>query len=192
MKKSKIYTRTGDQGETGLVSGNRTLKSDLRIDLYGELDELNSRLGFSSALLAAEPELQGVIHFIHQVQSAIFDLGSNLACEVEHRATYQLPQITDGFVGAMELEIDRLDAELEPLKNFILPGGSSLAGSVHLCRTNARTVERKLIHYHDLSREELPLNSIRFLNRLSDYLFVLARYVNKVKKVDEIPWRPRA
>ncbi len=191
MKKSKIYTRTGDQGETGLVSGNRTLKSDLRIDLYGELDELNSRLGFCGSLLSDELELQPIVHFLHNVQSAIFDLGSNLACEVEHRATYQLPQISDEFVGDIELEIDKLDADLEPLKNFILPGGTALAASVHLCRTNARTVERKLIHYHDLSREELPQNSIRFLNRLSDYLFVLARYVNKTKKVEEIPWRPR-
>ncbi len=191
MKKSKIYTRTGDLGETGLVSGNRTLKSDLRIDLYGELDELNSRLGFSASLLASELEFQPVVDFLHHIQSAIFDLGSNLACEVEHRATYKLPQISDEFVGDIELEIDKLDADLDPLKNFILPGGTSLAASVHLCRTNARTVERKLIHYHDLSREELPLNSIRFLNRLSDYLFVLARFVNKIKKVDEIPWRSR-
>jgi cob(I)alamin adenosyltransferase len=191
MKKSKIYTRTGDAGETGLVSGNRTLKSDLRIDLYGELDELNSRIGFCCAQLTTELELQQTVNFLHHVQSAIFDLGSNLACEVEHRATYQLPQISDEFVGDLELEIDKLDADLEPLKNFILPGGSPLAAAVHLCRTNARTVERKLIHYYDVSREELPQNSIRFLNRLSDYLFVLARYVNKVKKVEEIPWRPR-
>jgi cob(I)alamin adenosyltransferase len=191
MKKSKIYTKTGDLGETGLVSGNRTLKSDLRIDLYGELDELNSRLGFSCSQLSLELELQQTVNFLHHVQSAIFDLGSNLACELENRAKYNLPQISDQFIEDLELEIDKLDAELEPLKNFILPGGTNLSASIHLCRTNTRTVERKLIQYHQESGEELPFNSIKFLNRLSDYLFVLARYVNKLKGCEEIPWKPR-
>lgn len=191
MKKSKIYTKTGDEGETGLVSGNRTLKSDLRIDLYGELDELNSRLGFSCSQIATELEFQQTIHFLHHIQSAIFDLGSNLACEVENRAKFNLPQISSEFIQDMELEIDKMDAELAPLKNFILPGGSVIAASIHLGRTNTRTVERKLIHYFHETKEELPINSIQFLNRLSDYLFVLARYVNKSKKIEEICWKPR-
>lgn len=191
MKKSKIYTKTGDQGETGLVSGNRTLKSDLRIDLYGELDELNSRLGYACSHLVTELEFQQIVNFLHHVQSAIFDLGSNLACEVENRSKYNLPQISDEFVEDMEFEIDKLDAELESLKNFILPGGSVMASSLHLCRTNTRTVERKIIHYFEVTKEELPANSLKFLNRLSDYLFVLARYVNKLKCVEEISWKPR-
>jgi cob(I)alamin adenosyltransferase len=191
MKKSKIYTRTGDQGETGLVSGNRTLKSDLRIDLYGELDELNSRIGFACSQLSLEIIFHPIVDSIHHVQSAIFDLGSNLACEVENRAQYNLPQISDHFIEEIETEIDKLDAQLDPLKNFILPGGTLLASSIHLCRTSARSVERKIIHYHDVTREELPANSVKFLNRLSDYLFVLARYVNKVKGVEEINWKPR-
>jgi cob(I)alamin adenosyltransferase len=191
MKKSKIYTKTGDQGETGLVSGNRTLKSDSRIDLYGELDELNSRIGLSCSHLSLELEFQQTVNFLHHIQSAIFDLGSNLACEVENRAKFNLPQISDEFIGDLELEIDRLDHELAPLKNFILPGGTVVSSTIHLCRTNARTVERKLIEYFETTKEELPANSIIFLNRLSDYLFVLARYVNKMKSVEEIAWKPR-
>ncbi len=191
MKKSKIYTKTGDKGETGLVSGNRTSKSDIRIDLYGELDELNSRIGLSCSKLAQELEFQQTVNFLHHIQSAIFDLGSNLACEVENRAKYKLPQISDEFVKDLELEIDRLDHELPPLQNFILPGGTVLAASIHLCRTNVRTVERKFIQFFESTQEELPLNSIIFLNRLSDYFFVLARYVNKIKSVEEIGWKPR-
>jgi cob(I)alamin adenosyltransferase len=191
MKKSKVYTKTGDQGETGLVSGNRTLKSDLRIDLYGELDELNSRLGFACSELGEDITFQQIINFFHHVQSAIFDLGSNLACEIENRAKFNLPQISKEFIEDIELEIDKLDSELQPLKNFILPGGSKTASAIHLCRTNARSVERKLVHYFDVTKEELPENSIIFLNRLSDYLFTLARYVNKAKGVEEITWKPR-
>ena len=191
MKKSKVYTKTGDQGETGLVSGNRTLKSDARIELYGELDELNSRIGVSCSELSSEISFQQIVNFLHHVQSAIFDLGSNLACEVENREKYKLPQISNEFIEDIELEIDKLDSELPTLKNFILPGGSKIASTIHLCRTNARSVERKLVHYFDVTKEELPENSLIFLNRLSDYLFVLARYVNKVKGVEEITWKPR-
>ncbi len=192
MKKSKIYTRTGDKGETALVSGNRIPKSDLRIDLYGELDELNSRLGLCASQLSSELEFQQIINFLHILQSAIFDLGSNLACEEEFRHKYKLPQLSDEFVIDLEQEIDRLDSELQPLKNFILPGGSVVSSNLHLCRTNARKVERKMVLFSTTDREPLPANSLIFINRLSDYFFVLARYVNKAKGVEEIPWRPRS
>ena len=191
MKKSKIYTKTGDKGETGLVSGNRTLKSDLRIDLYGELDELNSRIGFSCSLMTSEIEFQQTVTFLHHIQSAIFDLGSNLACEVENRSKFKLPQISLEFIVDLELEIDKLDSTLAVLKNFILPGGTLISSSLHLCRTNSRSVERKLVHYFQETHEALPDNSMAFLNRLSDYLFVLSRYVNKTKGVEEIEWKPR-
>lgn len=191
MKKAKIYTKTGDRGETSLVSGARTSKSDLRIDLYGELDELNSRVGYACSRLATDLEFQQIVQFLHHVQSAIFDLGSNLACEVENRGKYNLPQISDQFIQDLEFEIDKLDAELDPIKYFILPGGSLAASALHLCRTNTRTVERKSIHYHKSTGEELPANTLIFLNRLSDYFFILARYVNKLLKVEEISWIPR-
>ncbi len=191
MKKSKVYTKTGDAGETGLVSGNRTLKSDLRIELYGELDELNSRIGLACSLLGSDLKFIQVINFLHHIQSAIFDLGSNLACEVDNRERYNLPQISNEFIQDIELEIDKLDSELEPLKNFILPGGSIVSSSIHLCRTNARSVERKLVHYFNYTKEELPANSIVFLNRLSDYFFVLSRHTNKIMGNEEITWKPR-
>lgn len=191
MKKSRIYTKTGDQGETGLVSGSRTSKSDARIDLYGELDELNSRVGLACSHMSGDLEFQQILNFLHHVQSAIFDLGSNLACEVESRAKFNLPQISDQFISDLEFEIDKLDAELSPLKNFILPGGSIISSELHMCRTNTRSVERKLISYHASSKEELPANSLIFLNRLSDYFFVLARFANKLKDVKEIEWKPR-
>lgn len=188
MKKSKVYTKTGDAGKTGLVSGNRISKADARIDLYGELDELNSRVGVSTSYLA---QFKTELDFLHHIQSAIFDLGSNLACEVENRQKYNLPQITDEFIAEIEKEIDRMDHELEPLKNFILPGGTHAAATLHVCRTGARSVERKTIHYFETTKEELPQNAVIFLNRLSDYFFILARYVNKKAQVSEIEWKPR-
>ena len=190
MKKSKIYTKTGDEGKTSLVSGNRTFKSDLRIDLYGELDELNSRIGYSYALL---PEgMTEIKNFLHVIQSALFDLGSNMACEFENREKFNLPQLTEDLITQIEKEIDGMDKDLEPLKNFILPGGTAASASIHLARTGSRNVERKLVHYEHVTKEVLPPLSIIFLNRLSDYFFVLARYVNKKMNCPEILWKPRS
>jgi cob(I)alamin adenosyltransferase len=189
VKKSKIYTKTGDEGETGLVSGNRIIKSDMRIDLYGELDELNSRVGFSCSLLPAHPEIQ---QFLQIIQSALFDLGSNMACEFENRSKFNLPQLDEKLIASMEEHIDSMDKDLPALKNFILPGGSQAVSSIHLARTCARSVERKIIHYQHITKEELPALSIVFLNRLSDYFFVLARYVNQREKGKEITWIARS
>lgn len=188
MEKSKIYTRTGDAGDTGLVSGNRILKSDLRIDLYGEMDELNSRIGFACSLMLQN---SSEVPFIHIIQSALFDLGSNMACEIENRQKFNLPQLTEALIQEIEQEIDRLDSNLKPLKNFILPGGSPSSAAWHLARTSARSVERKLVQYNKDTKEELPFLSLIFLNRLSDYFFVLARYVGKTENVAEIIWKPR-
>jgi cob(I)alamin adenosyltransferase len=191
MKRSKIYTKSGDSGQTGLVSGNRTSKADRRIDLYGELDELNSRLGVSCSYLESEAIFEAQLNFLRLIQSAIFDLGSNLACEAEHWEKYKLPQLGDDFIAEIEKEIDQLDSQLEPLKNFILPGGSVAASSLHLCRTCTRSVERKLVSFREETKEAIPENSLIFLNRMSDYFFVLSRYVNKVQKKEEIAWKPR-
>lgn len=189
MSKSKIYTKTGDEGKTALVSGNRISKSDLRIDLYGEVDELNSRIGFACSLL--DKNFAQEINFIHILQSALFDLGSNLACEEEKRSSFKLPQLSEKLVKDMESEIDRMDSQLDVLKNFILPGGSAAASALHLARTSARSVERKLVSYKIESGEELPDFSLIILNRLSDYFFVMARFVNKGMDQMEISWKPR-
>lgn len=190
MKKSKIYTKTGDNGETGLVSGNRASKSDLRIDLYGEVDELNSRIGFVGSLLSGKHSQEE--HFLQLIQSALFDLGSNIACEFENRPKYQLPQLNQKVMDDLEAEIDRMDAGLEPLKNFILPGGTLASSAIHLARTGSRKVERLLIHYQDETKEELPDFCLPFMNRLSDYFFVLARYINKAERGKEVAWKPRS
>ncbi len=190
MKKTKIYTKTGDTGETGLVSGNRVSKAELRLEIYGEMDELNSRLGFSISLLIQDAFFTSTVQYLQKIQSALFDLGSNMACEASFRAQFKLPQLTMAFIESMESEIDRMDADLLPLKNFILPGGTLPASSLHLCRTSARNVERKLVHFFSVTQEELPTFSTMFLNRLSDYLFVLARYVNHYQKGQEIFWKP--
>ena len=189
MKKSRVYTKTGDKGQTGLVSGSRISKADHRIDLYGELDELNSRIGLACTYL---PEgFTEELEVLHAIQSSIFDLGSNLACESEKRAEYKLPQISEHHVTELELEIDRMEEGLESLKNFILPGGSVAGATFHLCRTNARSVERKLIAFNELTKEALPQNSLEFLNRLSDYFFVFARYINHKQGQPETAWKPR-
>lgn len=114
MKKSGIYTGTGDEGKTGLVSGNRIMKSDFRIDAYGDLDELNSRIGYACSYL--DNNFSEEIKFLHTIQSALFDLGSNMACEFENRSKYNLPQLTDQLIKEVEAEIDRMDAQLTPLK----------------------------------------------------------------------------
>jgi cob(I)alamin adenosyltransferase len=189
MKKSNIYTRTGDEGITGLVSGNRIVKSDPRIDLYGDLDELNSRIGFACSCL--DSKFNTEINFLHTIQSALFDLGSNMACEFENREKFKLPQISNQLIKEMENEIDRMDAILKPLKNFILPGGSLASSAFHLARTGTRNVERKLIGFQESTKEELPVLSIIFLNRLSDYFFVLSRFINETDKIPEILWKPK-
>lgn len=190
MKKSKVYTKTGDKGETGLVGGSRALKSDHRIDLYGEVDELNSRIGFATSLLAQENKFTEILNLLHRIQSALFDLGSNLACEEENRAKFKLPQIKEKAITEMEESIDKMDGELEPLKSFILPGGSLASAALHLCRTSARNVERKMVAYHNESGEALPDHALAYINRLSDYFFVLARYVNHQQNGKEILWIP--
>lgn len=190
MKKSKIYTQTGDTGETGLVSGSRVSKGDDRIDLYGEVDELNARVGLAVAWMRQEKDFLQEIAALESIQSQLFDLGSNLAIEADKLKDWKLPHLNEQSVLSLETEIDRMDAELEPLKNFILPGGTFLASALHLCRTGTRRVERQMVKFSETSGEELPAHGLRFINRLSDYFFVLARYTNKQVGQKETLWKP--
>jgi cob(I)alamin adenosyltransferase len=189
MSKSKIYTKSGDLGETSLVSGTRRPKSDARIDLYGEIDELNSRVGYACALLAREKDFAPQLALLQQIQSALFDLGSNVACEAATRAQFKLPSMSPKLINQLEQQMDVMDAALPELKNFILPGGSHAAAAVHLCRTSTRTVERKLVAFAHTSGEELPEFALQFLNRLSDYFFVLARHLNYARSIPETQWK---
>ncbi|MFP5492824.1 MAG: cob(I)yrinic acid a,c-diamide adenosyltransferase [Bacteriovoracia bacterium] len=189
MKKSNIYTRTGDKGETGLVSGTRTLKSDSRIDMYGDLDELNSRVGVVISLMSEYEDMSEIKKHLEDVQCSLFDLGSNLACEADKRDEWKLPQISKNSVTLLEDKIDEMESELTPLKTFILPGGHFIASQIHLCRTCSRSVERKMVDFMTTRQEPLPENSLIFMNRLSDYFFVLARWVNKHFEINETPWK---
>lgn len=189
MAKSKVYTKTGDKGQTGLVSGTRVSKGSERLSLYGDVDELNSHLGMLISLLRNENCLGDEADFIEEIQSKLFDLGSNLACEKENAEKYKLPQITEVYITKLEEHIDSLDKNLVPLKNFILPGGCIASSQAHICRTVCRRVERELVHFNDSNPDQLPSLSIEFLNRLSDYLFITARAINNELEVDEILWR---
>jgi cob(I)alamin adenosyltransferase len=184
MKKAAVYTRTGDKGSTGLVGGTRLKKSDTRINLYGEIDELNSFIGLGISFLNKNFDKT----FLQEIQSSLFDLGSNLACEKEKRIEYKLPQIHESKILKLELEIDKMDESLGPLKSFILPGGSQESSAFHVCRTVCRRIERQMVDFEEHNPGEIPVNSLSFINRLSDYFFILARYLNQVLKIEEVKW----
>jgi cob(I)alamin adenosyltransferase len=181
----KIYTRTGDDGTTGLLGPGRVRKSDGRVEAYGSVDELNAALGVARALdregwLAAEIEV---------IQTKLFALGAELAASTpEPPAT--LERIGEEDVAALERTIDRLDGELPALRNFILPGGSALAAELHLARAVCRRAERRLVTLMATTAFEPRL--LRYLNRLADLLFVMARWCNVRAGVAEIEWRPKS
>ena len=177
----KIYTRTGDDGTTGLIGPGRVLKCAPRVEAYGSVDELNAALGVARALdhegwLAAE--LEGL-------QSRLFALGAELAA-ADPAAVGTLERIGDGDVAGLERSIDRLDAELPPLRAFVLPAGSALAAQLHLARTVCRRAERRLVELHQ--REPVAPAVMRYLNRLADLLFVMARWCNRRAGVPEHEW----
>ena len=178
----KIYTKTGDKGETGLFGGGRVSKSSTRVDAYGEIDELNSVIG----LVRTEPIDATLDALFARVQSALFDLGAELATPPDSKAELGIPTITDADVLALELAIDRAESELPPLKTFVLPGGCRAAAYLHLGRTVCRRAERRLV---TLGEEEgVRETCIRYLNRLSDALFVLARLANHRAGIADVPW----
>ncbi len=183
---AKIYTKTGDTGQTSLVSGTRVSKGEDRIQLYGDVDELNSHIGYFLSICDDKDSKKILV----KIQSSLFDLGSNLACEESNRDKYKLPQIRESLIQLLESEIDRMDKKLSPLKNFILPGGNPGASYAHICRTVSRRVEVDLVRYTEESKEKAPENAIKLLNRLSDYFFVLSRYINLNSSVEEIIWQP--
>ncbi len=182
----KIYTKRGDHGETDLLGGGRVSKDCVRVEAYGAVDELNACLG----RCAAESEHDDLRQIIRQIQALLFDLGSYLAApNAEGREKASPPVPGDSDVEAIEAQIDALEAELEPLKCFILPGGTLAAAALHLARTVCRRAERRAIALHQL--EPLNAAALRYLNRLSDLLFVLARVENRRAGVADVEWRGR-
>lgn len=183
---TRIYTKTGDDGETFLGSGKRVPKDHPRIVAYGEVDELNSAIGCALSL-----GLDGGLEaMLKPIQNDLFHLGSDLCFEEEDKATIQIPQIEPRHVEFLEHSIDRMNEELKPLENFILPGGAPGAGFLHLARCVCRRAERLLVH---LRRDEkIGAHTIPYLNRLSDFLFVAARYENAKKGRGDVCWNSRA
>lgn len=181
----KIYTKTGDKGETSLIGGTRVKKSDRRLEAYGTVDELNSQIGLLRSELSERSLLVDSQQFLHKVQNQLFKIGSHLACEDEAMRE-KLPAFDPNSVNEIETEIDRLEKCLAPLSNFILPGGTKLASLCHICRTVCRRAERRSAVIEQTTLETLGI--FLFLNRLSDYFFVLARACNKELSIDDVPW----
>jgi cob(I)alamin adenosyltransferase len=178
----KIYTRTGDDGSTGLIGGRRIRKSDLRIDCYGTVDELNASIGLAAVVAAA-----GLAAKLRAAQNDLFVLGSHLAAPADgSKPAVSLPALDESIPARLESEIDAAEADLAPLRNFILPGGSEAAARLHLARTVCRRAERLVVALG--AEQVVPTVIIRYLNRLSDWLFVQARWCNRQQGVEDIPW----
>ena len=178
----KIYTRTGDDGTTGLLGPGRVRKDDPRVEAYGSVDELNAALGVARALDAGG----WVTAELATIQARLFSLGAELAATAAAPLA-NLERITDADVAALEKTIDRLEADLPPLKNFILPAGHVLAAQLHLARTVCRRAERRLVALGEKATVEPRL--VHYLNRLADLLFVMARWCNHRAGVTEVEWR---
>ncbi len=179
----KIYTKTGDAGQTGLFGGVRVDKDDERVEAYGTVDEANAALGIARAA-SSSPELAA---WLEELQSDLFSLGAELACAPGKAETLSMPRIDSARVERLEQLIDEIDARLKPLNTFVLPGGTAVAAALHLARTVARRAERRT---YALSKSVTVSRDILvYLNRLSDLLFVLARHENAVAHVNDVPWR---
>lgn len=183
---TKVYTRTGDDGTTGLGGGQRVRKDSLRIRSFGTVDELNSVIGVALATGLDER----LAKFLRTVQNELFHVGSDLCILEEDKQRFKVPQIEQRHVDALEELMDDLSDELPPLENFVLPGGAIGAAHLHVARTVCRRAERLTIA---LARKE-PIGAfvVKYLNRLSDTLFVMSRYENKMKRVPDVLWDSRA
>ncbi|MEZ4336784.1 MAG: cob(I)yrinic acid a,c-diamide adenosyltransferase [Sandaracinaceae bacterium] len=182
----KIYTKKGDTGETGLFGGTRVSKASARVDAYGEIDELNSQLGVVRAAKVDED----VDALLGRIQSALLDLGAELATRPGKEVA--IAKLADADVEALEQAIDRSEQELAPLETFILPGGTMAAAQLHVARTVCRRAERAIVGLSAVEGTETRPEVLRYVNRLSDLLFVLARLANRRAGVSDVPWKGRS
>lgn len=186
VKLNKIYTRTGDDGSTGLASGERRAKHDARVEAYGDVDETNSAIGLARLSTAAMPELDAMLE---RIQNDMFDLGADLATPPSDQPLgYEPLRIVMAQVTRLEAEIDLLNARLAPLRSFVLPGGSPAAAALHLARAISRRAERRMVALA-ASGEEVSAPALQFINRLSDFLFVAARVANH-DGAGDVLWKP--
>jgi cob(I)alamin adenosyltransferase len=183
---TRVYTRTGDDGSTGLGGGQRVAKHSPRIEACGAVDELNAQLGAAIAL-GLDPDLEAALKTI---QNELFHLGAELCVPAEDEARVPGPRIEQRHIDALERLLDRLNADVGPLENFILPGGSPGAAALHVARTVCRRAERRLSAL--AAQEAVGPLTLPYLNRLSDALFVMARFENRKKNVKDVCWNSRA
>ena len=177
MRISKVVTKTGDKGETGLGDGSRVSKDDPRIDCIGTIDELNSFIGFAKVAITDDE----LITFLEKIQNDLFNIGGSLAMPGT-----EIETVDEAYIAALEQQVDTWNSVLPTLKEFVLPGGSEASARLHLARTIARKTERKLVGLH--KNEPLPEQWLQYINRLSDVFFVLARKLQRAEGVDEKQW----
>jgi cob(I)alamin adenosyltransferase len=182
----KIYTKTGDKGTTSLIGGTKVPKSHIRIESYGTIDELNSFIGLCADCI-------NDVHsksFLKEIQDRLFTIGSSLACDPDKEPMLKLPDLKESDIIFLEQEMDKMNEDLPAMKNFILPGGDIAVSNLHVARCVCRRAERICVamQSNDLFIDETV---IKYINRLSDYLFVLARYIAKLHNAEEIIWKPR-
>ncbi len=182
----KIYTKTGDLGKTSLIGGTQVSKSHIRIDSYGTVDELNSYIGLVSDYF--EDEKTNCT--LKEIQDRLFTIGSSLACDPDKEPLMKIPDLNESDIEFLEIEIDSMNEILPPMKSFILPGGSVAVSTAHIARCVCRRAERCCVNMKEQLLYVDPL-VIKYLNRLSDYLFVLSRYISQQSGATELKWKPR-
>jgi len=182
----KIYTKTGDKGTTSLIGGTKVNKSHIRIESYGTVDELNSWIG------VVNDHIDDVVtqQTLKEIQDRLFTIGSSLACDPDKEIKLNIPDLQETDVEFLEKEIDRMNESLPEMKTFILPGGAPAVSFAHVARCVCRRAERICVA---MQAEELEIEPlvIKYLNRLSDYLFVVARYIGHLQNAEEVQWKPR-
>ncbi len=182
----KIYTKTGDNGTTSLIGGTKVPKSHLRIDAYGTVDELNSWIGLLGDQIKTKHEKK----VLKEIQDRLFTIGSSLACDPNKEAKLKIPDLLETDVIFLENEMDKMNKKLPEMKTFIIPGGHPIVSSAHITRCICRRAERLIVAMDQTKMFVDPL-VIKYMNRLSDFLFVIARHLSKALKAKEIPWKPR-
>ncbi|HZW47203.1 MAG TPA: cob(I)yrinic acid a,c-diamide adenosyltransferase [Microvirga sp.] len=183
---NRIYTRTGDKGTTALAAGGRRPKHDLRIEAFGTVDETNACIGLVRLHTAGQP----IDAMLGRIQNDLFDLGADLATvETDKPLPYEPLRVTQDQIDRLEREIDELNADLAPLRSFVLPGGTPAAAALHLARTVCRRAERKVVELMRKPDEKVSEEAVKYLNRLSDFLFVASRHVNDKGALDVL-WVP--
>lgn len=182
----KIYTKTGDKGTTSLIGGTKVPKSHLRIEAYGTVDELNSYTGLCKDLIGDNHS----ITILQEIQDRLFTIGSSLACDPEKEPKMKIPDLKEEDIDLLEKEMDKMTDKIPAMKSFILPGGHPVISHLHIARCICRRAERCCVRLETEQKEVEPI-IIKYLNRLSDYLFILARYAGHLLNIPEIAWKPR-